>query len=48
MIGYAVEVTAVAARARIPERIEAALRRDEAALDAAGATAPRDEPGGGA
>jgi len=48
MIGYAVEVTAVAARARIPERIEAALRRDEAALDAAGATAPMDEPDGGA
>lgn len=38
MIGYAVEVAAVAARAHIPERIEAALLADEAALDAAGAT----------
>jgi glycerol-3-phosphate acyltransferase PlsX len=43
MIGYAVEVAAVAARARIPERIEAALLRDEAALDAAGATVPSGE-----
>jgi glycerol-3-phosphate acyltransferase PlsX len=38
MIGHAVDVAAVAARARIPERIAAALERDEAALDAAGAT----------
>jgi glycerol-3-phosphate acyltransferase PlsX len=37
MIGYAVGVAAVAARADIPARIEEALRRDEAAIDAAGA-----------
>ena len=37
MIGYAVGVAAVAARARIPSRIEEALRLDEAAIDAAGA-----------
>jgi glycerol-3-phosphate acyltransferase PlsX len=39
MIGYAVEVAAVAARAGIPGLIEDALRRDEAAIDAAGAAA---------
>jgi glycerol-3-phosphate acyltransferase PlsX len=44
MIGYAVGVAAVAARAHIPERIEAALLRDEAALDAAGATVPSGQP----
>jgi glycerol-3-phosphate acyltransferase PlsX len=37
MIGYAVGVAAVAARASIPTRIEEALRIDEAAIDAAGA-----------
>jgi phosphate acyltransferase len=37
MIGYAVGVAAVAARASIPTRIEEALRLDEAAIDAAGA-----------
>jgi glycerol-3-phosphate acyltransferase PlsX len=37
MIGFAVGVAAVAARAGTPAHIEAALRRDEAAIDAAGA-----------
>ena len=43
MIGFAVDVAAVAARAHIPERIEAALLRDEAVVDAAGATVPVDD-----
>jgi glycerol-3-phosphate acyltransferase PlsX len=42
MIGYAVGAAALAARARIPERIEAALLRDEAVLDAVGATVPAE------
>jgi len=37
MIGYAVGVAEVAARAQIPTLIEEALRLDEAAIDAAGA-----------
>ncbi|MFI5254752.1 MAG: phosphate acyltransferase PlsX [Candidatus Limnocylindrales bacterium] len=48
MIGYAVGVAAVAARARIPERIAAALQVDEAALDAAGATVVVVQPVAGA
>jgi hypothetical protein len=41
MIGYAVDVTASAARARIPERIAAALAAQPSpSEDAAGADAP--------
>ena len=44
MIGYAVGVAAVAARAQIPSLIEEALRLDEAAIDAAGTVvAPASE-----
>ncbi|CAN5570106.1 phosphate acyltransferase PlsX [soil metagenome] len=42
MIGHAVEVGAAAARARIPERIAAALALDEVRVESAGVTA--DEP----
>jgi fatty acid/phospholipid biosynthesis enzyme len=39
MVGFAVEVGAAAARARIPERIAEALAKDEAKVDELGAVA---------